>query len=63
MDDTVPAGPPSSRIRIRIAAEGVDPQRLLELVEWADHYSPISDLIRRAVPVTVEVETAVGELS
>jgi hypothetical protein len=48
---------------VRIAAEGVDPQRLLELVEWADHYSPISDLIRRAVPVNVEVESAVGELS
>jgi uncharacterized OsmC-like protein len=63
MDDTVPAGPLNSRIRVRIAADGVDPQRLLELVEWADHYSPISDLIRRAVPVNVELESAVGELS
>jgi uncharacterized OsmC-like protein len=63
MDDAVPAGPLSSRIRVRIVAEGVDPRRLLELVEWADRYSPISDLIRRAVPVNVEVESAVGELS
>jgi uncharacterized OsmC-like protein len=63
MDDAVPAAPLSSRIRVRIAAEGVGPQRLPELVEWADHYSPISDLIRRAVPVNVELESAVGELS
>jgi uncharacterized OsmC-like protein len=64
MDDEVPAGPLSSRLRVRIAAEGVDPQVLHELVEWADRYSPISDAIRRAIPTSVEVESAVvGELS
>ena len=56
MDDAVPAGPLSSRIRVRVTAEGVDPERLRELVEWADHHSPVSDAIRRAVPTTVEVE-------
>jgi uncharacterized OsmC-like protein len=56
MDDAVPAGPLSSRIRVRVRAEGVDPDRLQELVEWADHHSPVSDAIRRAVPTTVEVE-------
>ena len=58
MDDAVPAGPLSSRVRVRIVAEGVDPQRLHELVEWADRHSPVSDAIKRAVPTTVEVESA-----
>jgi uncharacterized OsmC-like protein len=56
MDEVTPAGPLSSRIRVRIAAEGIDPERLRELVEWADRHSPVSDAIRRAVPTTVEVE-------
>ena len=57
MDDAVPAGPLSSRILVRIVAEGIDPQRLQELVEWADRHSGVSDAIRRAVPTTVEVES------
>lgn len=63
INDKVPAGPLSSRIRVRITAEGVDPEVLHELVDWADRYSPISDMIRRAIPLSVEVESAVGELS
>ncbi len=63
MDDEVPAGPLSSRTRIRITAAGAGPRILHELVEWAHRYSPISDAIRRAVPMSVEVEAAVGELS
>jgi hypothetical protein len=38
------------------SAPRVDPERLRELVEWADHHSPVSDAIRCAVPTTVEVE-------
>ncbi|MGH7553092.1 MAG: OsmC family protein [Longimicrobiales bacterium] len=56
MDEAVPAGPLNSRIRVRIAAEGVDPERLRELVEWADRHSPVSDAIRRAVPTTIDIE-------
>lgn len=63
MDDTVPAGPFSSRVCVRIAAEGVSPDQLRELVEWADHHSPISDAIRRAVPTTVEVEMGRADAS
>jgi uncharacterized OsmC-like protein len=58
MDDSVPAGPLTSRIRVSISAEGADPERLRELVEWADRHSPVSDAVRRAVPTSVEVETA-----
>lgn len=56
MDDSVPAGPFSTRILVRIAAEGVPPEKLREIVEWADHHSPVSDAVQRAVPTTVEVE-------
>jgi hypothetical protein len=58
MDDSVPAGPLTSRIRVRISAEGVDPGALGELVRWADEHSPVSDAFRRAVPVSIELETA-----
>lgn len=58
IDDSVPAGPLSSRMRVRISAEGADRQRLRELVEWADRHSPVSDAVRRAVPISVEVEIA-----
>jgi uncharacterized OsmC-like protein len=58
MDDQVPAGPLSSRIRVRITAPGVAPRLLHELVEWADRYSPISDMVRRAIPIRVEIESA-----
>ena len=63
IDDEVPAGPLSSRVRVRITAQGVDTQVLSELVEWADRHSPISDMVRRAIPLTVEVESAVGLVS
>lgn len=56
MDDSIPAGPLSSRVRVRIAADDVDPGRLRELVEWADRHSPVTDGVRRAIPTRVEVE-------
>lgn len=60
MDDDVPAGPLSSRVRVRITADGVEPQILRELVEWADRHCPVSDGLRRVVPTTVEVDSATG---
>jgi uncharacterized OsmC-like protein len=56
MDETVPAGPASSRIRVCIDAVGATPDQLRELVEWADRHSPVSDAIRRAVPTKVAIE-------
>ena len=57
MDDDVPAGPLSSRTRVRITATGVEQQVLHELVEWAERHAPVSDSLRRVVPMTVEVES------
>jgi uncharacterized OsmC-like protein len=60
VDETVPAGPVSSRIRIRIDAKDATPGQLRELVEWAGNHSPVSDAIRRAVPLRVEIEVGDG---
>lgn len=53
--DGVLPGPIRARIRVRIAADGVEPERLREIVEWADRHSPVGDAIRRAVPAEIEV--------
>jgi uncharacterized OsmC-like protein len=57
MDDTTPAGPLRTRVRVTIAAPGVSEAKLRELVEWAREHSPVDDAMQRAVPVTVEIET------
>lgn len=56
MDDSIPAGPLNMRTRIRIGAEGVEPEHLREIIEWAEAHSPVADAIRRAVPMKTEVE-------
>jgi uncharacterized OsmC-like protein len=48
-------GPASVRLRVKLGAEGADPQRLKELVEWADNHSPVGDCVRRAVPFELEI--------
>ena len=63
MDDEVPAGPLSLATRVWISADRVGPQVVLEFVEWADQYSPISDALRWAIPTSVHVESAAGELA
>lgn len=58
MDDAIPAGPLSVRYRIRIGAEGVAPERLREIVTWAQAHSPVANAIHRAIPSQTEVEIA-----
>ncbi len=53
--DGVEPGPVSALLRVRLAAEAGDEQRLEELVEWADSHSPVGDCVRRAVPVELEI--------
>ncbi len=56
MDDSIPAGPLSVRTRVRIGAAGVAPDRLREIVEWAEAHSPVADAISRPVPKKIEIE-------
>ena len=51
----VQAGPARARLRVRLAADAADEQRLEELVRWADGHSPVGDGLRRAVPVELEI--------
>lgn len=54
-DGAQPAGPLSSRVQVRISADG-DPSDLRRIVDWAVDHCPVTDAVRRAVPMTVEVE-------
>jgi uncharacterized OsmC-like protein len=56
VDPAVPAGPFSTRIVVR--ATRPDTSTLGDLAQWAVAHCPVSDALRRAVPLTVEVETA-----
>lgn len=55
LDATVPGGPLSMRIRLSLAADGVGLERLEELAVWAVDHCPVSDAVRRGVPVHIEV--------
>jgi uncharacterized OsmC-like protein len=56
IDDGVPAGPLSMRVVIRIRAAS-DAAILREVVDWGVAHCPLDDLVRRPVPVEVEVQT------
>jgi len=53
LDDAVPGGPLSLRIGIRMS--GAAPDRLEEVARWAVDHCPVSDAMKRAVPVKVEL--------
>jgi uncharacterized OsmC-like protein len=58
LDPSVAAGPLSMRVSLVVAADGVDLDRLEELAVWAVEHCPVSDAIRRAVPLHIEVAEA-----
>jgi uncharacterized OsmC-like protein len=55
--EQVPPGPLSSRVHIRLSAPDVDAERLRAVAEWGWRQCPVDDALRRAVPVSVEIET------
>jgi hypothetical protein len=52
-----PAGPLESWARIEVTARGVPPERLQEIVKWAEAHSPVTDALTRPVPHALEVRT------
>ncbi|MBA2632369.1 MAG: OsmC family protein [Chloroflexi bacterium] len=56
LDAATPAGPLSTRIGFRIWSTDADPDRLRAVAEWAVAHCPVSDAVRRAVPLTVEID-------
>jgi uncharacterized OsmC-like protein len=54
LDDSLPAGPISSRARVRI--QSAAPRDQLEaIVRWADKHCPVQDAVRRAVETRLEI--------
>ena len=53
LDQAMPAGPLSLRIGLRLSATATD--GLDDIASWAVEHCPVSDAVRRAVPVTVEM--------
>ena len=54
------AGPSDMRLRVRIAAPGVEPARLRSLVARGCRCSPIPNAVAHATPVDVQVEIGAG---
>jgi uncharacterized OsmC-like protein len=58
LDPSVPGGPLSMRIGLHLEADGIGLEKLEELSVWAVEHCPVSDAVRRAVPVHIEVSGA-----
>lgn len=56
--EEVPPGPIRSRVRISLAAEGASEEALQLIAAWGWQHCPVDDAMRRAVPVTVEVDAS-----
>ncbi len=56
LDDRVSAGYSALRARVKIGADGVAPDELRGLVKWADEHSPVGCTVRKAPPISVDVE-------
>ena len=57
-DVGIPAGPLSTRVAVRLRAPGADQEALRALVDWAVEHCPVTDSVRRAIPVNVELEVS-----
>jgi uncharacterized OsmC-like protein len=55
VDDSIPAGPLRVALRISIGGAATDRARIEEIVHWAVEHCPVSDLLRRPVPLDVVV--------
>jgi uncharacterized OsmC-like protein len=58
LDESVPAGPLSGRVSVRLLAAGVEPARLEEIARWGVTHCPVCDALERPVPISIEVTTA-----
>ena len=58
VDQSVPAGPLSMRVAVRVASATAPPEQVREIVAWGVDHCPVCDAVKRAVPVEVEVDLA-----
>ncbi len=57
IDDSVPPGPLSVRVRIHLAAANATAEQLHAIVQRAESRSPVRDALVRAVSMTTEIVT------
>jgi uncharacterized OsmC-like protein len=57
IDQTVPAGPLTGRISVRIEAAGIEPTTLEEVARWGIGHCPVVDAVERSVPISTEIFT------
>jgi uncharacterized OsmC-like protein len=55
IDESVPAGPVSGRVSVRLTAPGVEPRQLEEVAAWGVKHCPVYDAIARSVPIETEI--------
>ena len=53
LDASVPGGPFSMRVGVR--STGASSDRLEEIAHWAVEHCPVSDAVRRAVPLSIDL--------
>ena len=58
IDESVPAGPLSGRVAVRLAAPGVDSATLEEMARWGIKHCPVCDALEREVPIRTEISAA-----
>jgi uncharacterized OsmC-like protein len=56
LDDAIPAGALSMRVIVSVDAPTLSAADRASLVEWAVEHCPVTDTIRRAVTVTIELD-------
>ena len=56
-DDSVPGGPLSARVAVRLRSESADSATLTAIANWAVDHCPVTDAVKRAIPLTLEVDT------
>ena len=54
-DAATPAGPLSTRVAVRLRAAGAEESQLRPIVDWAVEHCPVTDAVRRAIPMTVDL--------
>ncbi len=57
IDDSIQAGPLNVQVHVKIGGDNLSQEQLHDLVSWAEKHSPVNDLVSRAVPLHLTVET------
>ena len=57
LDEAVPAGPLSMAVRVRLTLDDGSRDEIADIVRWATDHCPVVDAVRRAVPLTLDIES------